>query len=332
MDSRVDYKFLKFDVEAFYPSITRNLLLKAIEYARKITPIKQHDINIVLQAREAYLFHKGEPWSKRNDQDRFDVPMGSYDGAEVCELVGLYILAKLTEKSAPFGNKKNEVGLYRNDGLAVVRGSGRSTEKLVQEIRKIFGENELKITVETNLHETDFLDIRMNLKTCEHKPYRKENSTPLYINVGSNHPNTIIKQIPTMVERRLSELSSNKKIFDEEKVEYQKALKEAGYTHELEYKNYEKKKKKNKRVRDPIYFNPPFSLNVKTNVGAIFLKTVEKHFPKGSKLHKYFNKSKIKVLYCTMLNIKNHISKHNAKVSSDMDNKEKKKEKSFEIK
>ena len=126
--------------------------------------------------------------------------MGSYDGAEICELVGLYLLAKLTEKNAPFKNKKNEVGLYRDDGLAVVRGSGRSTEKLVQEIRKIFGENELKITVETNLHETDFLDIRMNLRTREHKPYRKENSKPLYINVGSNHPGTIIKQIPKIIK------------------------------------------------------------------------------------------------------------------------------------
>ena len=330
LDQKSNYKFLKFDVEAFYPSITKNLLLNALKYVRNITTVTSRDVEIVLQAREAYLFHKGEPWSKKNNQEKFDVPMGSYDGAEVCEVVGLYLLAKLTEKDAPFENMENKVGLYRDDGLAVIRGSGRTTEKLIQQIRKIFGENDLKITIEANIHETDFLDIRMNLKTREHKPFKKENSNPLYINVGSNHPNTIIKQIPSMVERRLSDLSSNKKIFDEEKIDYEKALKEAGHRHNLEYKNHEKKKKKKKRTKDPIYFNPPFSLNVKTNVGAVFLRIVDKHFPKKSKLHKYFNRSKIKVSYRTMPNIRNHISKHNAKISRDKDSKKnQEKEKRF---
>ena len=328
--TRTKYKFLKFDVEAFYPSITRNLLLKALEFARKTTTFTTQDKNIILQARETYLFHKNEPWSKKNNQDKFDVPMGSYDGAEVCELVGLYLLDRLTEKNAPFENKKNEVGLYRDDGLAVVKGTGQMIEKLTQKIRKIFGDNELKITVEANIHETDFLDISMNLNTHEHRPFRKENSYPLYINVGSNHPKTIIEQIPTMVERRLSELSCSEKVFEEQKVEYERALKEAGHRHHLEYKGYEKReKKKKKRTRNPIYFNPPYSLNVKTNVGKIFLKIVDKHFPKKSKLNKFFNRSKIKVSYRTMPNIKNHISKHNAKISKDKDNMKNKEGKMF---
>ena len=46
--------------------------------------------------------------------------MGSYDGAEVCKLVGLFILHKLSEK---FG-KKN-VSLYRNDGLMFLKGPGK---------------------------------------------------------------------------------------------------------------------------------------------------------------------------------------------------------------
>ncbi len=41
--------------------------------------------------------------------------MGSYDGAEICELVGLFILNKLGQK---FG--KENIGLYRDDGLAIV--------------------------------------------------------------------------------------------------------------------------------------------------------------------------------------------------------------------
>ena len=48
-----------------------------------------------------------------------------------------------------------------------------------------------------------------------------------------------------------------------------------------------------------------------------FLRLLDNHFPKGSKLHKYFNRSKIKVSYCTMPNMKKHISKHNAKILRD---------------
>ena len=43
--------------------------------------------------------------------------MGSFDGAEVCELVGLYALNKLREQ---FGN--SNIGLYRDDELALIEG------------------------------------------------------------------------------------------------------------------------------------------------------------------------------------------------------------------
>ena len=45
--------------------------------------------------------------------------MGSYDGAEICELVGLFILNNLAER---FG--KESVGLYRDDGLLILKGTG----------------------------------------------------------------------------------------------------------------------------------------------------------------------------------------------------------------
>ena len=44
--------------------------------------------------------------------------MGSYDGAEVCELVELFLLNELNEL---FG--KDNVGLYRDDGLAIVKNT-----------------------------------------------------------------------------------------------------------------------------------------------------------------------------------------------------------------
>ena len=44
----------------------------------------------------------------------FDVPMGCYDGAEVCELVGSYMLNKLRHDV-----NKESIGLYRDNGLGV---------------------------------------------------------------------------------------------------------------------------------------------------------------------------------------------------------------------
>ena len=66
----------------------------------------------------------------------FDVAMGSYDGAEVCELVGLYILHKFTT-AFPNGN----IGLYRDDGLVAFRNmSARSLDKARKDFSKILGE------------------------------------------------------------------------------------------------------------------------------------------------------------------------------------------------
>ena len=38
-------------------------------------------------------------------------------------------------------------------------------------------------------------------------------SFPLFVNVNSNHPPTVLKQLPTMVNTRLSSLSINKDEF-----------------------------------------------------------------------------------------------------------------------
>ena len=47
----------------------------------------------------------------------------------------------------------------------------------------------------------------------------------LYIHSSSNHPPQIIKQLPNSISKRLSKNSSNQKIFNIAKVEYEDALK-----------------------------------------------------------------------------------------------------------
>ena len=52
--------------------------------------------------------------------------MGSYDGAEVCELVELFFLNEINKLFA-----KNNVGLYRGDGLSIIKNAfGPQMDKL----------------------------------------------------------------------------------------------------------------------------------------------------------------------------------------------------------
>ena len=147
-----------------------------------------------------------------------------------------------------------------------------------------------------------------------YRPYRKPGDTPKYINVQSSHPPTIIREVPKMVEKRLSRLSSTKEIFEEEIEIYQKALNDSGYKTKLSYNPNVTKKTRKRKPRKVTWFNPPFNLNVKTNIAAKFLRMVTRHFPKGHPLHKIFNRHTLKVSYSTTKNIAKHISKHNNSV------------------
>ena len=101
--------FIQFDVENFYSSILLNLFNEAIQYARTIMKISGRDKPIIKHSRKPLLFYNNQ--SGNLD---FDVPMGCYDGAEICELVGIFILNKLSNNI-----DKKSIGLYRDDGLGM---------------------------------------------------------------------------------------------------------------------------------------------------------------------------------------------------------------------
>ena len=88
--------FIQFDIEEFYPSISRSLLDKAISHAMKYTTITNDTMQTILHSRKSLLFTDQQAWVKKSGDPEFDVTMGSYDGAEICELVGLFILHSLS--------------------------------------------------------------------------------------------------------------------------------------------------------------------------------------------------------------------------------------------
>ena len=87
---------LNFDVENFYPSISVKRLIDAINFAKSSANITERDLSIIMQSRITLLFQNSEPWVKKFGNENFDVPMGCYNGAEICELVDSFILNKLT--------------------------------------------------------------------------------------------------------------------------------------------------------------------------------------------------------------------------------------------
>ena len=46
-----------------------------------------------------------------------------------------------------------------------------------------------------------FLDVTFDVSTGKYKPYRKPNDDPLYINKHSNHPPSILRQLPTSINK-----------------------------------------------------------------------------------------------------------------------------------
>ena len=97
--------------------------------------------------------------------------------------------------------------------------SGPDLEKIKKKICRIFKDNGFNITIETNLHITENLDVTFNLKTGKYYSYRKQNNSLHYIHKQFNNPLSIIKRIP----------SSNKEHFGKATPIYNEALKNSGF-------------------------------------------------------------------------------------------------------
>ena len=100
---------VKFDIVEFYPSISEKTFKRALSFAREFTNITKDEEKILMNSREAFICLHNELWAKK-EGGSFDVTMGSFDGAEVAELVGLLLLCDI-QPLLP------TAGLYRDDGL-----------------------------------------------------------------------------------------------------------------------------------------------------------------------------------------------------------------------
>ena len=304
ISNKNQHRFVVFDIESFHSSISEDLFNEAFSFAKTKVNITDQEMSIITQSRNTLLFNKNQPWVKRSGNEEFDVPMGCFDGAELCETIGIYIMTKLQKVF-----QKDDARLYRDDGLGVMKElPGPEMERKRKQIIKIFKKLRLSITIKMNLHVVDFLNVQFNLKTNSYKAYMKPNTEPVYINKNSNHPPQVLKELPKTIEKRISNISSSKEIFDISKPIYEKTLNECEFQHKLLYQenlinNIDDNQEKKKRKRNIIWYNPPYSMNVTTNIGKLFFRLLQKHFPKTRKFYKIFNKNCVKLSYSSLRNI-----------------------------
>ena len=328
--NKQNFTFIQFDICEFYPSITENLLKKSIEWAKTFVPISDDQKQIIFHVRQNFLFDKDQPWMKKDKN--FDVPMGAYDSAEICELVGLYLLHLLNS-----ANLGVIFGLYRDDGLALSDLDPSDTNKVKDEIIRIFKENDLTIKIDANQKTVHYLDVTLSLDDGSYRPYSKPNSKPLYVHSKSNHPPSVLQNIPKMVNQRLNMLSSSEDMFNSAVQQYQEALEDSEYDHKLQFEEVnifdmnEGSKKRRRRYKNEFWYNPPWNMNVQTKIGESFLKALDSEIKPDNPLRKVFNRHTIKLSYSNMPNMSKVVSTHNSKIYTKKIEEEKEQKQSLQI-
>ena len=212
------------------------------------------------------------------------------------------------------------IGLYRDDGLAVLKNvSGPASDKIKKHLEYLFKQKGLQILKECNLKVVNYLDVTFNLNDGSYLRYRKPNDETLYIVIQSDHPPSITKQLPRSIEKRLLQLPSSKDIFYETAPYYEQCLASCEYNEKLSYQQQGENIENIKNIRknqkcNIIWFNRPYSKSLKTNIGKYFSRLLNKHFPPGHKLYKFFNKNILKLSCSCMTNFQAKIDGHNEKI------------------
>ena len=172
----------------------------------------------------------------------------------------------------------------------------------------------MKITADTNLVKTNFLDVTLSLKSGKYWPFRKPNNFPFYMHTQSYHLPTIKKQLPIMLAKRLPNLSCNHEEFAKAIPEYKEAMHRNGHKSETKYETSPHPNKRRSRKRKILWFNPPYSEHVCSNIGREFHRLLTKDFSPTHRLHKICNNNNVKLSNSCMPNMANLISKHNKTV------------------
>ena len=266
----------------------------ALIWAQNLVHISEDEIETILKTS---LLLDGRDFLGKKGDDNFDIQMDAWDSAESTDIVGLFLLSKV--KNLKVNKQSVNSGKYRDDGLLVSRMTARNSDRFKKKLHELYGYYGLRLKIENcNVKIVNFLDITLNLNRGTYHLYMKPNNILKYINSQSNHPQASVKNTVKNISNRLSRNSANEEIFNASVEPYKKSLSHSGYEQQLKYDKNAKNvtiNPRRKRGRKITWYNPPFALNVKTNVGATFLQIIKECFPSRHKLHKICNKNILKL-------------------------------------
>ena len=244
IENKPNKVLIKADIANFYPSITEEVVKNATRYFRdKDIDITEDEENVLLKSKIQMARAFGRNWVKKTSS--FDNSMGSPDGCEICEYVGLYLLCRLKEVASL---RDITIALYRDDLILAMDVNGFDMNQVKSRITKIFAEEKLKMTDWQEGVSLDYLDVEFDIQNDSYKPFKKPNAKTLYINPHSDHPPAIINAIPKIVGDRITKLCSTEEVFVVEKKLYEDALKAQGYKN-VAFEFQENETEEEKRAR-----------------------------------------------------------------------------------
>ena len=181
------------------------------------------------------------------------------------------------------------IRLYRDDGLSVTRKApGPEMEHIKKKLIAIFKMHGLKVTADANLLPTDLLDATIDFKFGKFWPYRKPNGS-------GHHPSSITKQLPRMINNRITQPSCYRESFNNAIPPYAEALKKAGHSPRMACPMHStiSPNRKKSRKRNITCFNPP-----------------------NNRLHKIYDKFNVKLNFSCMPNMARMAKSHNGKLTN----------------
>ena len=130
----------------------------------------------------------------------------------------------------------------------------------------------------------------------------------------SNHPPSVTANIPADVNKRLSPISLDDKMFETAAPIYREALAKSGYEYELKFDPDAANPRS--KDRNILLYNPPFNLSAKSNIASDFLNLLDRSFPHGYPLRKLLNRNTVKVSYSCTPNMEKIKTSRNSKLLS----------------
>ena len=88
---------MQFDIKDLYPFFTEALLLEAMQFTKDHVLIKRKDVEVIFHVGKSVLYNDRVSLEKKEDNN-LDDTMAAYDGAEVYELIDIYMLYLIEKK------------------------------------------------------------------------------------------------------------------------------------------------------------------------------------------------------------------------------------------